>query len=78
MTTGDVIDIHKKLYNLPELGHEEQVPDGLLRLYQKHYFVVISIYNLKHQHLLIRDFNKGIGWEYLVVIYTKKRVLKQR
>ena len=64
MTTGDVIDIHKKLYNLPELEYEEQVPDGLLRLYQKkHYFVVISIYNLKHQHLLIRDFNKGIGWE---------------
>ncbi|KKQ07761.1 MAG: hypothetical protein US18_C0008G0002 [Parcubacteria group bacterium GW2011_GWB1_36_5] len=64
MTIGNVIDIYKKIYDLPELEYGEQVPDGFLKLYKENnYFVIVSIYNLKHEHLLIRDFNKGIGWE---------------
>lgn len=64
MTIEDIIDIYKKVYDLPELEYEEQVSKDFFRLYnKKHYFVIISIYNLKHEHLLVRDFNKGIGWE---------------
>jgi len=59
------IELYKKLYNLPTLRQEETVSDSsLFRLYdRRHYFVVIVIYNLKGQCLLIRDFNKNIGWE---------------
>ena len=64
MVTENIINTYKTVYDLPELKYEEQVPDGFFKLYKKkNYFVVVSIYNLKHEHLLIRDFNNGVGWE---------------
>lgn len=44
--------------------YEEQVSGDFFDLYKKkHYFVIISIYNSNKEILLIRDFNKTIGWE---------------
>ena len=64
MITENIINTRKNVYDLPELEYEEEVPDGFFKLYnKKHYFVIVSIYNLRHEHLLIRDFNKGVGWE---------------
>jgi ADP-ribose pyrophosphatase YjhB (NUDIX family) len=49
---------------LPELEYEEKVSNEFFELYKKrYYFVIVSIYNLKNEILLIRDFNKAIGWE---------------
>jgi len=64
MITENIIAKYKRIYNLPELEYEEQVSSNLFEFYnKKHYFVIISIYNLKNENLLIRDFNKVIGWE---------------
>ncbi len=59
-----VIAKYKKVYELPKLEYEEKVSGEFFDLYKrKHYFVIISIYNLKNEILLIRDFNKAVGWE---------------
>jgi ADP-ribose pyrophosphatase YjhB (NUDIX family)/SAM-dependent methyltransferase len=64
VASENIISLYRKIYNLPELEYEEQVPDGFLSLYnEKYYFAVVSVYNLKKESLLIRDFNKDIGWE---------------
>lgn len=64
MVTESIISKYKKIYELPELKYEERVSDNFFELCKKkHHFVVISIYNLKNENLLIRDFNKAIGWE---------------
>jgi len=64
MITENIIAKYKKIYDLPKLEYEEQVSDDFLEFYKaKHYFVIVSIYNLKNDILLIRDFNKIIGWE---------------
>ncbi len=64
MITESVIEKYKKLYDLPELNYEERVSSVFFESYKKrHYFVIISICNLKNETLLIRDFNKVIGWE---------------
>ncbi len=64
MITENIITKYKKIYELPKLEYEERVSDSFLKLYKKkHYFVIISVYNLKREILLIRDFNKSIGWE---------------
>lgn len=59
-----VIEIYKQLYTLPELKCEEEVSDSFFNLYNRdHFFVAIAIYNIQKQLLIIRDFNKHIGWE---------------
>lgn len=59
-----VIRTYKDIYNLPELIYEEKVSWEFLRFYKKtHYFVIIAIYNPKKEILLVRDFDKNIGWE---------------
>lgn len=64
MTAESVIVKYKKIYELPELKYEEKVSGEFFELYKrKHYFVIVSIYNLKNEILLIRDYNKAIGWE---------------
>jgi 8-oxo-dGTP pyrophosphatase MutT (NUDIX family) len=63
MLTFKKIMAYKKIYDLPVLEYEEQVSKDYLVLYKKHYFTIISIYNVKNDYLLIRDFNKNIGWE---------------
>jgi hypothetical protein len=64
MSVEDVIEIYKRVYELPELLYEEQVSSDFFGFYKKkHYFVIISIYNPNKETLLIRDFNKTIGWE---------------
>ena len=64
MITEKIIAKYKKIYELPELEYEERVSDSFFMLCEKkHYFVIISVYNLKKEILLIRDFNKSIGWE---------------
>lgn len=68
----DIIKIYKILYNLPKLTHKERVNFDFFRLCKKDYrFVIICIYNEKREFLLIRDFNKNIGWE-LVGGYIEK------
>jgi len=64
MVNESVIAKYKKIYELPELEYEEKVSNEFFELYKKrYYFVIVSIYNLKNEILLIRDFNKAIGWE---------------
>lgn len=63
MLTLKKIKAYKKIYDLPELEYEEQISKDYFALYKKHYFAIISIYNIKNEYLLIRDFNKNIGWE---------------
>src|SRR3989344_8417300 len=64
MVTESVIEKYRKVYGLPELEYEEQVSSNFFELCKKkHYFVIVSVYNLKNENLLIRDFNKVIGWE---------------
>jgi len=64
MINESVIAKYKKIYELPELKHEEKVSGEFFESYKRrHYFVIVSIYNLKDEVLLIRDFNKAIGWE---------------
>lgn len=58
------IFIYKNIYNLPELIYKEKVSWEFLRFYKKtHYFVIIAIYNPRKEILLVRDFEKNIGWE---------------
>lgn len=60
----DIIEIYKDLYNLPTLTHKEGVSFDFFRLLKKDYkFVIISIYNERREFLILRDFNKNIGWE---------------
>jgi len=64
MMTQSIVAKYKKIYELPELEYEEKVSNKFFELCKrKHFFVIISIYNLKKEILLIRDFNKTIGWE---------------
>lgn len=64
MITENIIDKYKKIYDLPELKYEEQASGDFFKLCnKKHYFVIVSIYNLKNEIFLIRDLNKTIGWE---------------
>ena len=64
MFAEKAIQAYKKVYKLPELEHEEQVSEDFFMLYnRKHFFTVITVYNLKNECFLIRDFNKCIGWE---------------
>lgn len=64
MMTESIISKYKKVYELSELEHEEEISSDFFKLCKrKHYFVIVSIYNLKNEILLIRDFNKMIGWE---------------
>ncbi len=64
MFTEAIIGKYKKLYDLPELNYEERVSGKFFEFYRRrHHFVIVSIYNLKNEILLIRDFNKVIGWE---------------
>lgn len=64
MIIENIIMKYKKIYELSELEYKEKVSSEFFELYRKkHYFVIISIYNLKNEILLIRDFNKAIGWE---------------
>lgn len=64
MMTESVATKYKKVYELPELEYEEKVSGEFFELCKrKHYFVIVSIYNMEHEILLIRDFNKAIGWE---------------
>jgi len=64
MITENIIIKYKKIYNLLELEYEEKVSSEFFELCKrKHFFVIITIYNLKNEILLIRDFNKTIGWE---------------
>ena len=64
MSFKKTISVYKEIYNLPEIVLKEQVSDDFLRFYKKvHYFVVIVAYNFKKEIVLIRDFNKNIGWE---------------
>lgn len=64
MSIESVIEKYQKIYELPELMYEEQVSGDFFDSYKKkHYFVIISIYNPNKEILLIRDFNKTIGWE---------------
>lgn len=64
MITENIIAKYKKIYKLPELEYEERMSNSFFKLCKKkHYFVIVSIYNLKQEILLIRYFNKSIGWE---------------
>lgn len=64
MATESVTAKYKKTYELPKLEYEEKVSGEFFELCnKKYYFVIVSIYNLKNEILLIRDFNKAIGWE---------------
>ncbi len=64
MNKDNIVDIYKNIYNLPELTYKEKVNFDFFRLCKENYnFVVISIYNEKHELLLTRDLNKNIGWE---------------
>jgi adenylate cyclase class 2 len=68
----NIIKIYKKLYNLPELTYKETVDFDFFRICKKeHKFIVIALYNEKREFLLLRDFNKNIGWE-LVGGYVAK------
>ncbi|MFA5878295.1 MAG: class IV adenylate cyclase [Candidatus Staskawiczbacteria bacterium] len=71
MQKNNILDIYKKIYDLPELSQTEKVDFNFFRLCEKNYnFVVVSAYNEKHEFLLTRDLNKDIGWE-LVGGYIK-------
>ncbi|MDP3875094.1 MAG: methyltransferase domain-containing protein [bacterium] len=64
MMNESIVAKYKKVYELPELEYEEKVSSEFFELCKrKYYFVIVSIYNLKNEILLIRDFNKAIGWE---------------
>ena len=64
MLGENYIEIYKKLYNLPEFVYKERVDFDFFRLCEKNYiFAIICIYNEKGELLLLRDFNKNIGWE---------------
>ena len=64
MINENIIAKYKKIYELPELKFEERVSSDFFKFCEKkHYFVIVSVYNLKKEILLIRDFNKAIGWE---------------
>lgn len=64
MMTESIVAKYKKVYELPVLEYEEKVSGGFFDLCKrKHYFVIVAIYNLENEILLIRDFNKAIGWE---------------
>ena len=71
MQKDNILDIYKKIYDLPEFSQTEKVDFNFFRLCEKNYnFVVVSAYNEKHEFLLTRDLNKDIGWE-LVGGYIK-------
>ncbi len=65
MTFGDkIISTYRSIYSLPELDYQEQISPASFQIYKKkHSFVVVTIYNSEKEILLIRDFNKNIGWE---------------
>lgn len=68
----NIIKIYKKLYDLPTLSHTEKVSFDFFRSCKKnHRFITLAIYNRKRELLLLRDFNKNIGWE-LVGGYLEK------
>jgi len=69
---NDIINTYKDIYNLSEIIHKEKVSFNFFRLCKiNHNFIVVSIYNERHELLLNRDLNKNIGWE-LVGGYIKK------
>lgn len=60
-TSKNIIDIYKNVYGLPELEYEEQVSKDFFKLCnKKHCFAIISIYNLKNEWLLLRDFLRNV------------------
>ena len=60
----DTVETYKGLYNLPELTHREKVDFEFFRLIKENYkFIVICVYNKKREFLVLRDLNKGTGWE---------------
>ncbi len=62
--TGATINFYKEYYALPELKHEEDVTFDFFKcLKHQHDFVILVIFNERKEVLLIRDFNKNIGWE---------------
>jgi len=64
MSIESTLEKYKKIYDLPELKYEETVSRSFFEVCKiKHYFVVIVIHNTRKEFLLIRDFNKTIGWE---------------
>lgn len=59
-----IIAKYKKIYELQELEHEEEVSNEFFEsCKKKHHFIIVSIYNTENKILLIRDYNKAIGWE---------------
>lgn len=64
MPLKNYIEIYEGLYNLPKFSYKEKVDFGFFKLCERNYkFIIISIYNEKGELLLLRDFNKNIGWE---------------
>lgn len=64
MPVNNYTEIYKKLYNLPEFTSKEKVNFDFFKLCKRDYrFIIICIYNEKEEILLLRDFNKSIGWE---------------
>ncbi len=64
MLNKKIIEFYKKHYNLSELKNEERVELAFFdKVKGRHDFIVVVIYNEKREHLLLRDFNKSIGWE---------------
>lgn len=57
-------DILKKLYDLPTIFHRELVDRDFLKyVKQRHFFIIIAIFDLEGRILIIRDFGKSYGWE---------------
>jgi len=64
MLNENYIEIYKKLYNLPEFIYREKVNFDFFRLCEKNYmFAIVCVYNERGELLLLRDFDKSIGWE---------------
>lgn len=54
----------KKIYDLPVTSYEEQVDRNFFNyVKQRHFFLVLTVFDPKGRILIVRDFSKNHGWE---------------
>lgn len=66
MHPEDFFKFLEKFYHLPTIRHRETVEDDFIRkISRKKFFVVVALLDKEDKVFVLRDFNKGYGWELL-------------
>lgn len=56
----------RNIYNLPTIEHKEVANEAFFKyVKQKHFFLIIAVFDLQDRILILRDFGRNFGWELL-------------